>query len=647
MSAIWGVQHINNKLISEKIGQSMAEKLKIYKFDSFKSWKKNNLFLGCGVQCVTPESLIEVLPLHDEGRELVITADAIIDNREELFGLLNVEVGFQKNITDSELILIAYEKWGKDCPKYLVGDFTFAIWDEKKKILFCARDHVGKRTFYYYYDNEIFAFCTVIKPIFELFDKKPKLNEKWIADFLALIGVVQSIENAETIYEDIYQLEPAHSLTLDIKGIHKKQYWNPLKEIKKLKLKSDTEYEDQFKKVFFEAVHCRLRSIADVGIMLSGGLDSGSTACVAAQKLSAEGKELKAFTSVPMDGYKDKNPKYYITDESEYIQTILDKYKNINIEYCKSEGKDSVSDMETYINILEQPYKAIENSFWVFGITEKAAQSGCKVLLSGQYGNSTISYGDFDMHIKTLFTQGKVFKINREIKGFSRLYNVPEKRIRKNVVRVLLPYNLRRIVSRLINKDSNKYQYSPINKQLIKMWNIDKRLKKVGFNMLPQKFYTLRDTHKFIVNPIAFSQMALYETKLSLAYGIADRDPTRDKRVIEFCLSLPSNQFVRDGQERYLIRRNMKDILPDKVRLNYETTGLQAADWLERLKPLWGNIYSQIKHALNSGIIDSYIDINKLMKELETVKDGVEENYNMRMLLITLVLSKFVEQYSQ
>ena len=114
-----------------------------------------------------------------------ITADAIIDNRDELFERLQVHRDDRKKITDSQLILLAYEKWGEESPKFLVGDFAFMIWDEKERKMFGARDFSGLERFITYRDQNRFSFCTIIKPLLTLPYVTKKLNEQWLAEYLA------------------------------------------------------------------------------------------------------------------------------------------------------------------------------------------------------------------------------------------------------------------------------------------------------------------------------------------------------------------------------------------------------------------------------------------------------------------------------
>lgn len=645
--AIWGIIHMDNKSASVELGKTMMDKLSMYKLDKIKYLNKDNVFMGSGLQYITSESEKEILPLYDENKGLIITADAIIDNREELFKIFNITMVSCTDMSDSELIIMAYEKWGQDSPKYLVGDFAFAIWDEKKKELFCARDHVGKRTFYYSYLNNIFSFCTIIKPLFVTYNKNIELNERWITDFLALRGIMHESECNETVYKEIFQLPPAHTIILNEHGLKKNLYWNPIECIKPLKLKSDKEYEEEFRKVFFEAVHCRLRSNSDIGIMLSGGMDSGSVACVAAKKLSEEGKWLKAFSSVPMVEFQDKTSDYYVSDESEYIEAVKNHVGNIDVTYCRSEGKHSLKDIDWFLNVLEQPYKTIENTFWSNEIAKVASVAGCKVLLDGQYGNSTISYGDFMIHALTLYRSRKIITLAKEIKGTSRLYKVHPYRVSKVIAKVVVPYKLRKFISDKRNKTYDRFDKSPINVELINKWNVETRFDEKQLNLKTPRYLDLYETHSLIVNPLAFSHIGAIETKVSLAHGIIKRDPTRDKRVIEFCLSLPSDQFVRDGQERYLIHRYMEGILPDKVRLNISTRGLQSADWIQRIVPKWNSMCDTLEMNLNDSEIKYYVNVDKIKKELSSMRDFPNENkaHEVRMIIITFVLSEFIKKF--
>ena len=168
MSAIAGIYHLIMNQYNLQHGQTLMKALQKYPADDVRTWHDDSVFLGCHAQWITPESINEPLPYYHYEAQLAITADAIIDNRKELFDQLQVKPEDQKEMPDSQLILLSYLKWGEECPKYLIGDFAFMIWDQKNRKLFGARDFSGSRTLYFHRNKDKFAFCTTIEPLLAL-----------------------------------------------------------------------------------------------------------------------------------------------------------------------------------------------------------------------------------------------------------------------------------------------------------------------------------------------------------------------------------------------------------------------------------------------------------------------------------------------
>lgn len=642
---IWGIVNFNKVDTSIELGELMMKPMEKYKIDAYDHIHNKNAFIGCGIQYITVESLREELPLHDDKYKIILTADAIIDNRKELIEKFQLENEVD-DFSDSEYILMAYKKWGKDCPKHLVGDFAFAIWDYENQRLFCARDHVGKRTFYYSYDKKRIVFSTLIKPILEIMDEK-ELNEKWIAQYLGIVGVLSSAAIEETMYKSIFQLPPATCMTIDSNGIKFNKYWNPEKDIKTLKLSCDKEYEEAFKNVFMEAVKCRVRSKDEVGIMLSSGLDSTSVGAVAAKCLKEEHKVLKSFTSIPLKENNNITVNGRNINESEGVQLLVEKSKNIEPKYCEFRQLSPLTSFKENSEMLEMPFKAIENLFWYIGLAQEASKSECKVLLDGQFGNSTISYGEYYTNLLTLIKHGNLPQVMKEIKGVKEKYKLNKKTCIKFTLRLITPYKIRKIRFLKINKDFNKYELTPINRNLIKKWTIDEVLQKNKLEMFPNPYYDWRTVRKLIVNPVVLSHIAEYEVKVGLMTGLIKRDPTRDKRVIEMILSFPSEQFVRNGEERYLIKRVMANLVPDEILNNKLLRGIQAADWVERLRSSWRDTYINVVNMMNDPISKYYFDetkINNCIQKFKTLPFDYTENdkYELRNLLSTYIFYDYI-----
>ena len=318
MSAITGIFYRDGREVSHNQIKKMNDSLSHRGKDGSEVLVDGSLAFGHQMLHTTQESLHEKLPFKDESSGMVITADARIDNRAELAPLLKLEDN--ENVPDSAFILEAYKMWGDQCPEKLLGDFAFAVWDPKKEQLFCARDHMGVKPFYYYLSDETFFFATEIKALFCLPEVSHEINELKVAFHLALIDDATS-----TFYEDVLRLGAAHSLTVSTTETKLRMYWKLDPELK-IKMDSEDDYIKAFREIFTEAVRSRLRSAFPVGSELSGGLDSSSVTCVAKKILMSSknsSDKLKTFSFIFKD-FPDADERYYINKviESE-VQHLL------------------------------------------------------------------------------------------------------------------------------------------------------------------------------------------------------------------------------------------------------------------------------------------------------------------------------------
>ena len=172
MSGIYGIINLKNQPVDKQQLDKMEALLLHRGLDGNGQWLQDNVGLGHLKLEITPESAYEKLPL--EYKQWVITADARVDNRDELNTPLSIEVAERHKIPDTTYIVKAYEKWGKDCVKHLIGDFAFAIWDKNSQTLFCARDHIGIKPFFYLKTEDKFIFASEVKTLVELQEKPCK-----------------------------------------------------------------------------------------------------------------------------------------------------------------------------------------------------------------------------------------------------------------------------------------------------------------------------------------------------------------------------------------------------------------------------------------------------------------------------------------
>ena len=647
MGVICGIYNYNGKPVTPEVSSNMMRQAEVYSIDATGIRQENHVFLGCHAQHITPESANEISPYHDEAAGLTITADAIIDNRTELCEIFGIDHSSQAAVPDSQLILRAYRKWGQDCTKYLLGDFAFVIWDERQQKLFCAVDHAGTRTFYYYRSAELFAFSTLMKPLLVLPEISKEYNETWIADFLAITSLIHQLDPELTLYQNIYLLPAGHSLTIWPDKAEKQLYWQAEQQ-SILNLKSDGEYEEAFKDVFGKAVRWRLRSIRPVGVMMSGGLDSTSVACMAARELAKTGGKLSAFSSVPMTGYRDWLPACRLADETPYIEEVRKHAGNIDVIYCRMDGKHSLSDTDRLLAILEQPYKTIENLFWLDGIMAAAQERNVGVILTGDAGNLTISWGTFVPYLLSLLKKGQWYQLFYEAWAIARRYRCPSLALLELFL-ALVPQNIQNLINSFKNPNWRRelQELSPINPEFAQRTLVMERFRRFGYDpSFVSRFDSLEARLKQL-RPNYFGHLGVFTTKHALAYRLALRDPTMDKRVIEFCLSLPENQYVRNGRNRFLLRRAMDGILPDKVRKNDTVRGRQSADLAQRLQPCWPELTFEIKNIGFYKAEREYLDIEKIQKglvEFKSLNDDASDDPKLIMLIRSLIFSRFLRR---
>lgn len=645
MGSICGIYLRNGEKIDPQWSSRMMKELRINPVDDSDTWQLDGVFLGNCLQHLTTESLIESLPYFHGPSNLVITGDVTLDNREELYSLLDLGDKRLKEIPDSILILHAYRKWGRECPNYLLGDFAFVIWDFNREEMFCAVDHTGNRILYYYSSPQVFAFASLIKPLLALEGVSREYSEEWICDFLSIPSVIHQLDSELTLYRDVLMLPSGHSLIISKERMIKRAYWAVEKQ-KELRLKSDGEYEEAFRHVLGQAVRSRLRSRKPIGIMLSGGLDSASIACLAADQLKKENKELRAYTSIPIAGFDGTGlSRRQVADETPYIETIRASKENIVFNYCSFPQRHSLSETDRFFTVLEQPYKILENLFWIDGILADARDHDVGTVLTGGVGNTTISYGSFFQCARCFLKSGRWGQLLQEIRAYGNAKHKHPMKIGLDLARSLLPYEWKKFWHQRDINWSRPFDLCSVNPMFTRQMGMEQRFKRFDFDPFYQKKLDAFAHRKMMLSPNHLSHLGAVYTKIALSHNMIIRDPAIDKRVIEFCLSVPVEQFIRKGQERSLIRRAMAGILPDKIRLNDQVRGLQSADYLQRLLPFEKEIYEEIMGIGQLLTETKYLDLAKIhakgqKMDLAVGKGGFD--LDTRMLLRSIIFSRYL-----
>jgi asparagine synthase (glutamine-hydrolysing) len=527
-----------------------------------------------------------------------------LDNREELLHRFQWTGDSTATITDSQLILAAYEKWGDRCPEYLLGDFAFAIWDEPQQSLFLARDHFGVKPLYYYCDERLFAFATEIKALLTLPDIPRKLNEEQVADYLLSAFEDQSL----TFYQNILRLPAAHQLKIDAHGYRLQTYW-ALDPTRELHLKSDSDYADAFLEHFTSAVNCRLRSALPIGSLLSGGLDSSSITCIARNLLSHRGKApLKTFSAIFQQVQQ--------CDESNFIEAVIAQ-GDIEPNYVKADQISPLTNLQQMFWHEDEAFYA-PNLFMHWGLYHSAKAQGVRILLDGFDGDTTVSHGI--PYMADLAREGQWLRLMREIRGFSHNFERPLGPLlwRYAWGQGVLPH-LPATAQRLTRRINRKWKSSSpptlkLQPEFAKRLNLQERIQKINASRSNDADTARRAHYRRLTWGVLPFTLEVAD-RAAAAHHIEPRFPFFDKRLVEFCLAIPPEQKIHHGWTRMVMRRAMDQILPPEVQWRAGKSDL-SPNFHYGLRVLERDRLAQVLRE-DTGLIEPYVDVTVLRQTFQ------------------------------
>jgi asparagine synthase (glutamine-hydrolysing) len=637
MSAIWGTIDLYHNQIKDEIADLMEKPYHNYKIDSYRRFLEKDFVIGYGGQYFTKEAEKEVLPIESFGGQQLFVADAVLDNREELFRLMQIPEEEYVDVPDGMLMYQIFAKYGKESLSLFLGTYSFVYYDRLKEEVWLVADITASRCLYYKYEEGRLIFSTLLDPILQVVGDKKQWNFRFLSDYLALDNLSQYTESEETPYEGIYKLSPGQAVIVSKDGVTKLEYWKPNFNTSHLK-KCDDEYKNEFITLFNQCVTSVMRSSGKTGISLSSGLDSTSVACFAGPKLKEKGEVLYAYTSIPEKDYKFYEDPRYNPNEQRLVEKTKEFLGNLHTTYLELNGENGFDAANEYMKMYELPYKSLQNVKWLHEIAVTAAEDGCRVLLNGQFGNATISFGEYTIHLYSLLRSGNMIELYKEVNALHKLYKVGRKQTCQTLLRICF-------LNVFHKQTSGEAMFASvyINPLLIHRYNTEKRFRKSHLNLAGQAFMTFNKIRPFTINKNSLVQMGEFETHRSLITGVLLRDPTRDKRLIEFCLKLPMNQFVYRGNDRRLVKEYLKNYLPREIIHNRQK-GMQSADFIHRLSKNWEQIYKECNQLLQEEIAEQLLDVAKLKKELASVHKNLPDSdrSEINKLLYSMLVVKYV-----
>jgi asparagine synthase (glutamine-hydrolysing) len=613
MSGIAGLLRLDGRTVIRNDLERAANALRQYGPDRSDIIVSGSIGFVHLLMRMTPEDHFDRQPLRGASGAL-ITADVRLDNRDDMLARVGIARREAMAWADSRVLLAGWEKFGDDVWPMLRGPFAVAIWDPRSRVLTLARDHLGLNVVMWHRSEQFFAFATMPNGLFAFASVPRDLNEEKFADFL----VLNHADHATTIYRNVFRISPAHVMQVKPdRSITQRRYWSPA-VIEPVRHASDTAYADGLRECLDVAVRRQMRSAHPIGCLLSGGLDSSSVSVLAARALAEKNQRLAAFTGVPRRGFDGPVPTGHYADETPYVEAIAKTAGNIDVRYIRNNECNDFAELERFFIALEGPVRNPNNLGWTLAMLRLARAQGQRVLLGGLYGNYTISWNGWSQ-TATHLLRGRLLTAYRQWRLYYRRTSYSRwVALRKLLVEPLMPERLGNWADRRRHpaRIAAWQDHAAIRPDFATAMAVDARAQKTGHDFL----YRMRRNER-IRGLAQVDYVGDWHAAEKAVTGVEVRDPTADIDLISYCFGVPPEQYLAEGIDRSLIRRAMWGLLP-KIVLTNRLSGLQAADWYEKLESHRGELARQIAEFSGSALASRIIDLVRLERALENWPTG-------------------------
>ena len=639
MCGLAGIYNItqDSPLLLDKIKMMISE-IKHRGPDEFGVYLDDNITLGSARLSIIDLSG-GTQPIHNENEDMWIVYNGEVFNYPDLKSDL-IKTGHKfKTATDTEVILHLYEEKGTECLNYLNGQFSFAIWDSTKKELFIARDRVGILPLYYAINSGQFIFASEIKSIIAYLNGNVEIDIEGLDQIFTFWSTIAP----KTIYKNIYELKPGHYLKISSGNIKQRKYWDITFSGSKEQNKNSVEENvNEINELLMDAIKIRLRADVPVGSYLSGGLDSSGLTAYIKRNFN---NSLRTF------GIRFEEENF---DEGEYQDEMV-SYLNTDHSTITAYNKQIGEELPKVIRQIENPLLRL-SPIPLFFLSKVVRENNYKVVVTGEGADEI--FGGYDIFKET------------KIRKFWSIR--PESKYRPLLLTKLYPDIFKnQVLSEMLKtffKAGLDQPDQPFFSHLIR-WNNTKRIKnfyskdvkhflkfsdvfKIITGELPENFsewdYLSKAQYLEIKTFLSSYLLSSQGDKVAMANSVEIRVPYLDHRIIEFMSRIPHKYKIRGMNEKYLLKRVYKNLLPKKII--YRTKHPYRAPIKQSIInfnfPYVKELLSErrLKHI---GLFDQ-IKVQKLYQKLEKIETAGEvDSMALCGILTTQIIADSIINYSK
>jgi len=610
MSGIAGILNFNNSPVDENLLAALGESLNARGSDGGTEVKREPVGMAYRAFHTNRESSMEIQPFVTRFGHM-LAWDGRLDNRDDLLAYL--PDGLKGDETDVALVMAAYLKWGREFLLRIIGDVALALFDPASEAVLLGRDPFGTRTLYYSSNNNRIVWSSTLEALLVSARIEPDIDDEYVAGYLGLYR-----EMFRSPYRHISAVEPGHVVEVRRGHVQTQRFWkpNPTREIL---YKTDAEYEEHFRELLYEGVRCRLRADGPVWLELSGGLDSSSNVCVADQIM--ERGEVQAARLETVSYIDNESSTSY---DRKFIPLVEEKRRKPG-HHLHGDGQ-----WLRLISPEEMHIAKPGTGLCVAGGHERLCQAmqddGARVLLSGLGGDQLLwSLSEASPELTDLVFKHRPLLLHRRLQVWSAILKKPYSRLLWEDA--LLPFFPISVKARI----QSRIETPPwLNSTFIKRTSLRERLllppDPLGYRLPSRKIQSSK-LH-FIVSSIASGEY-WESSPFEMSY------PFLHRPLVEFLLAIPFEQKLRPGETRSLMRRALRDVLPQKI-LQRRSKGITGETLCRGIAKEWQTLKLMLDkaHILERG----YVNQKALIAALDLARHGRELNIVALLETISLEL---------
>ena len=552
MSGIAGIINLNNSQVDKQKVNALKDNLAYRAQDGFQEYKDNSISLIYAKLCVTEQCAFDQQPLLDPDEDILIVSNSRLDNRNELIKKLTVN----ESLTDCELILAGYKFWNEKVVDHLIGPFSFVVFDKLKQHIFSAVDHFAQKPLYFSFNDDQFIFSSDPKAVSLLDPNLFSINHEKVLDYLIFQGCV----NNGSFYNQIFKINKGQYIQIKENKLNISEYYT----LPTTNKPANTNYAKKIREIMTEVITSQSRSNnKKISTTCSGGLDSTSIASLLHKEIKH--KNIQSF-SVHFDNLNRDD--FNKTDERFFVGKFEEKFR-AHHKYIISQNTP-LKYLEKQLERAYFPPKS-GNGYMHQEIIDEMKKREIRVLFDGFDGDSVISHGA--EYLVELGLESNLQKLLSEVKSacklngrrFSTFHTL------KNFwLKPLIPIGIKVFFNRLSSVGiTEEKKYQNLSKSAKNLVNFPKKFK----DYYPDESYkhkkSLAAHRQSLSLPFWEEELEIIDF-IAAINGIEIRLPFMDKRVIEFCLTVPGNEKFKGGITRAYFREGMSGITPDEV-LNKHT----------------------------------------------------------------------------